>query len=141
MKVIFAAITVTLVSILSATLAAPTQTMENFDRKHQLLKLIINQAHIQQDSHSSKDRQLVATFCKLASQVLKLYGDESLNLRLGDAPEDDYCQDIIKFPSEPGSDKSLPVADAYQILFNILKDSGLDNAFDKYYNSILNHIG
>ena len=139
MKVIFVAIIVIL-SMLSATLAAPTQTMESSDLKHQLLKSIINQARIQQDSRSSKDKELLATFCKLASQVLKLSGDESLNLRLGDAPEDDYCQDI-EFSSEPGSDKSLPAADAYQILFNILKNSGVDKAFDSYYNFMLNRIG
>jgi hypothetical protein len=136
MKIVFVA---TLISILiSATLAAPTQTMGNSDLKHQLLKSIINQARIQQHSPSSKDKEFVATFCKLASQVLKLFGDESLNLRLGDVPEDDYCQDI-EFPSVPGPDISL--ADVYQKLFNILKNSGLDNALDEYYNFMLNRIG
>ena len=139
-KVLLVAITAILIGMLSATLAAPTQTMESSGLKHQLLKSIINQARIQQDSRSSKDKELLATFCKLASQVLKLSGDESLNLELGDAPEDDYCKDI-EFSSEPGSDNSLPEADAYQILFNILKNSGVDKVLHDYYNFMLNRIG
>ncbi len=137
MKIIFVA---TLISIIlvSATVAAPTQMIGNSDLKHQLLKSIINQARIQQDLPSSKDKEFVATFCKLASQVLKLFGDESLNLRLGDVPEEDYCQDI-EFPSVPGPEISL--ANVYQILFNILKDSGVDNVLDEYYNFMLNRIG
>ena len=78
------------------------------------------------------------TFCKLAFQLLKFLGEESLNLGNNIISEDDYCRDI-EAPSEPPPVNNL--ADVYQILFNILKGSGIDSMFKQYTNCMLSHIG
>ena len=139
MKVVFVATAVALISISLtwATLAAPIWSKANSDLKNQLLKSIINQAIIQQeDSHSTKDKEMAATFCKLAVQWVKLLGDELLNF--GDTSKHDYCQDIELSP-EAGPGKSL--ADVYQVFFNILKDSGIKNMLEEHNNFMLSRIG
>ena len=143
MKVVFVA-TAAAVALISisltwapATLAAPTQSKANSDLKNQLLKSIINQAIVQQeDSHSNKDKEMAATFCKLTVQLVKFLGDESLNF--GDASRHDYCQDIELSP-EPRPGQSL--ADVYQVFFNILKDSDIKNMLKEHNNFLLNRIG
>lgn len=139
MKITLLATAVVLISI-SATLAAPTQTKANSDLKHQLLKLVTNRALIQQeDPRSDKDKEMAATFCKLAVRLLKYLGDESLNL--GDVSEREYCQpQDIELPPFPGPAKNL--ADVYQVMFNnILKDYGIDVMLEEYLNFVLNRIG
>ena len=142
MKIIFVAITVSLVgmSLTCATQAAPTQSNSCLGLKNQLLKSIVKQALIQQeDSASNKDKEMAETFCKLAFQLLKFLGEESLNL--GNdiiISEDDYCRDI-EAPSEPPPVNNL--ASVYQMLFNILKGSGVDSMFEQYINCMLSRIG
>ena len=81
---------------------------------------------------------MAETFCKLAFQLLKFLGEESLNLGNNIISKDDYCRDI-EAPSEPPPVNNL--ADVYQILFSILKGSGIDSMFKQYTNCMLSRIG
>ena len=133
MKVLFIALIS--ISLTWATSAAPTQSKANSDLKNQLLKSLINQAIIQQeDSHSNKDEEMAATFCKLAFQLVKFLGDESLNF--GDVSEHDYCQD---YELSPESEQGKSLADVYQISYKMLKDIG--SMLEEYINFILSRIG
>ena len=143
MKIVFVAITVSLVgmSLTYATQAAPTQSNSCLRLKNQLLKSIVKQALIQQeDSASNKDKEMAETltFCKLAFQLLKFLGEESLNLGNDITSEDDYCRDI-EAPSEPPPVNNL--ASVYQMLFDILKGSGIDSMLEQYINCMLSRIG
>ena len=144
MKFILVATTVALISILSLTytaLAAPMQWKSTSDLKTGKLKSLLSQIRIQQeDSHSTNDKEMAATFCKLVTQLLSypnLFGKEMF----GDISKDDFCQDI-ELPSEPRpGDKSGNLANAYQIVFSLLKESGIGNTFEEYINSMMGHIG
>ena len=135
---VFVATTIVLIGIsATVTQAAPMQSMANSDLKHQLLKSIINRALIQQkDSHSNKDKELAATFCKLLFSFMRFLGVKLLNLE--GVSEREYCRNIEPSP-EPGPVNSL--ADAYQVFFNILKDSGMDSMFRNYIVPNLKRIG
>ena len=128
-------------SLTWTTLAAPLQWKVNSDLKNELFKSLISQALIQQEnSHSTKNKEMVATFCKLMIQLMSKYGlfDEEL---FGDGSlKDDYCQDFELPPEPKPEDKSTILANTYQMIFSILKNSGIDNMFKKYV-TILGHIG
>ena len=137
------ATTVALIS-LSLTwtaLAAPLQWKPTSDLKKEL-KSLLSQVHIQQkDSHSTNDKELAATFCKLMIQALSysdLFGKEVF----GDSSKDDYCQDIELRSAEPRpEDKNINLANLYQKVFTMLKNSGVDNMFEQYVNSRMRRIG
>ena len=143
MKAILVAttVTVTLISLnlTRATLAAPTQW--KIDMKYQLLKSLISQALVQQqDSPSTEDKEMVASFCKILIQILNhfnLFEEESLN---GDNSEDDYCEDFELPPEPRPEDRSTTLAKAYQTFFNLLKNSGIEKAFGEF-NKLRNIIG
>ena len=143
MKVIFVATTVTVafisLSLTRATLAAPTQW--KIDMKNQLLKSLISQALVQQqDSPSTEDKEMVASFCKILIQILNhfnLFEEESLD---GDNSEDDYCEDFELPPEPRPEDRSTTLAKAYQTFFNLLKNSGIEKAFGEF-NKLRNIIG
>ena len=129
MKAIFVTMTVVLVSLslTKATLAAPMQW--KIDMKYQLLKSLIRQALVQQqDSPSTEDKEMVASFCKNLIQVLdhfNFFEEESL----GDGSEDDYCEDFELPPEPRPEDRSTTLAKTYQIFFNLLKNSGIEKKF------------
>ena len=68
---------------------------------------------------------MVASYCKLMIQMLKyfkVFEEESF-------VEDDYCQDF-ELPPEPKPDEKRTIlANAYQILFDLLKSNGIEDAF------------
>ena len=136
MKVILAATTIALIS-LSLTwtnLAAPLQWKVNSDLNNELFKSFISRALIQQeDSHSTEDKEMVATFCKLMIQIMSKYYhfDDEL---FGDGSKDDYCQDFELPPEPRPEDKSAIRANTYQMIFSILKNSGIDNKLKEYFN-------
>ena len=76
-------------------------------------------------SAQDKDKEMVASYCKLMIQMLKyfkVFEEESF-------AEDDYCQDF-ELPKEPKpEEKKTILANAYQILFNLLKNSGIEDAY------------
>ena len=88
---------------------------------------VSSQVFIQQVSSSAqdKDKEMVASYCKLMIQMLKyfkVFEEESF-------VEDDYCQDF-ELPPEPKPDEKRTIlANAYQILFDLLKSNGIEDAF------------
>ena len=127
-------------SLTWTALAAPMQWKPTSDLKNEL-KSLLSQVGIQQeDSRSTNDKELAATYCKLVTQLLS-YLNLFSNELLGDGSIDDYCQDI-ELPSErrPG-DKSGDLANVYQIFSSILNDSGIKNTFKEYIDSMMSRIG
>ena len=130
MKVILVATTVALISLsLSwATLAAPMQWKTD-NVKNQLLKSIISQALVQQEDSSStkdKDKEMVASFCKIIIQILNYFNVSEEFFGPGDDTEDNHCQDFELPPEPRPEEKSTTLANAYQVFFNLLKNSGID---------------
>ena len=142
MKVILVATTVALISLTLtlATLAAPTQWKTD-NMKNQLLKSIINQALLQQEDSPStkdKDKEMVASFCKILIQILIYLNISEEFSGPGDGAEDDYCQDLELSP-EPiyiPEEKSTLLANIYQLYFNFLKNSGIDKTWGKIIKMI-----
>ena len=130
MKVILVATTVALISLSLtwATLAAPMQWKTD-NMKNQLLKSIISQALAQQEgslSTKDKDKEMVASFCKIIIQILNYFNVSEEFSGPGDDTEDDYCQGF-EFPPEPRpEEKSTTLANAYQVFFNLLKNSSIE---------------
>ena len=146
MKVVLVATAVVLISLSLTwtTLAAPMQWSANSDLKNDL-ESIISQALMQQkDSHSTnlKDKEMVATFCKLMIQYLNYIKgfDHSGESLFGEGSELEYCQDFELPPEPRPEDKSATLANGYQIIFNLLKNSGIENIY-KEYMKMLSHLG
>ena len=145
MKIVFLATTVAFISICLtwATLAAPVQWKTgHVNAKNQLFKAIINQVLIQQDSPSTKDKdkEMVASYCKFIIQMLKYFnlsGEESF----GEGAEDDFCQDFELPPEPEPEEKGTILANAYQVLFDLLKNSGMKEAITGGFNKLLSILG
>ena len=137
MKVILVAIIA--VALVSLNLAAPMQWKT--DMKNQLLKSLISQALVQQDSPSTedKDKEMVASFCKILIQILKHFKISKEEL-FGDSSEDDYCNDFELPPEPRPEDRNTILAKVYQTFFNSLKNSGIEEAFRKF-NKLTDVIG
>ena len=129
MKVVLVAIIT--VAIISLNLAAPMQWKT--DMKNQLLKSLISQALVQQDSPSTedKDKEMVASFCKILIQILKYFKISKEEL-FGDSSEDDYCKNFELPPEPRPEDRSTTLAKAYQTFFNLLKNSNIEKLFGEF---------
>ena len=138
MKVAFATTAIALISLylVWTTLAAPTaQRKTDSDYRYQLLKSIISKALIQQEnSPSTEDKEMAATFCKLIVQVINTL--QFFNKKFGDGSVDDYCEDF-ELPPEPRSEeKDAILAKSYQLILNVLKKTGLDG--NNIYGNLFN---
>lgn len=130
MKIAFVATIVTLISLSLSwtTLAAPTKRKMSSDStspKTQLLKSIISKALIQQeDSSSTKDKEMAATFCRYLVQIVNIL--QLFNAEFGEGSVDDYCEDF-ELPPEPNpEERSAILAETYQKVLNVLKNTGVN---------------
>ena len=107
------------------TEAAPTQWNINYPGlKNELYKSIISQALAQQEDSSStkdKDKEMVATYCKLLLQVVSSFITEFV-----EGPIDDYCKDFELPPEPKPEERSSKLAEAYRQILNILKKTGVN---------------
>ena len=140
MKITFVATIVTLISLSLSwtTLAAPMQRKMSFDStspKTQLLKSLISKALTQEeDSSSTKDKEMAATFCRYLIQIINTL--QFFNAEFGEGSVDDYCEDF-ELPPEPNpEERSAILAEMYQKVLNVLKKTGLngDNIFGNIFN-------
>lgn len=134
MKIALIAITVFIISlIMSTTLAAPIQWKANSDLTSQLLhQSIITQALIQQEeSSSTKDKEMVTTFCRYMVQIINSL--QLLNNEFGEGSVDDYCEDFELPPEPRPEEKSAILAKTYQEILNVLKKTGVNGNNIKFY--------
>ena len=104
----------------------PTTTLKN--------QPFISQALIQQgDAPSAKDKEMVATFCRLLVSGMKYL--QLFNTEFGEGSVDDYCGNFELLPDSRPEEKSSKLAEMYQKIFNALKRSGLGN---NIYESLIN---
>jgi hypothetical protein len=143
MKIAFVATIVALISLSLSwtTQAAPTQSRKiNPDSispiaNTQLLKLIISKALLQQeDSSSTKDKDMAATFCRLMVQIINKL--KFFNAEFGEGSVDDYCEDFELPPEPKPEEKNAILAKTYQKVLNVLKNIGLNG--NNIYGNLIN---
>jgi hypothetical protein len=97
-------------------------------------KDVSSQVFVQQDSPSAmdKDKEMIASYCKIMIQMLKYFKvfEEG---SFGYGTEDDYCQDLELPPEPKPEEKRTILANAYQILFDLLKNNGIEDAFTRAF--------
>ena len=125
----------TIVNAINTFLASLEKQVE--EPTNQLVhNTFISQALIQRkDVPSTKDKEMVTTFCRLLVSEMKYL--HLFNTEFGEGSVGDYCDsEDIELPPEPRrEEKNSKLAEAYQRIFDAIKRSGLDG--DNIYRRII----
>ena len=139
MNVAFVATAVAVISLhlTWTTLAAPTTQWKAdspLRNDLEIFKSFISEVLIQQkEAQHLKDKEMVATSCKLMIMYLNKLKEFALKEKLfEDGSEEEYCQNFELPPRPRPEDKSAILNNLYQTLFSIMKRSGIGDIYKKY---------